>query len=98
MLQQRLWPDTTCPSTCLGRLKPYACSGAHGKASRQRVLYAPAKKLCGLNKPMTDLIAGTLGFLQVDAPNKELVTFSKEGCCYHETTHYLVRTTLASIN
>ena len=32
----------------------------------------------------------TLGFFQVDTKNKRIVTRSKSGCCYHETTQYEV--------
>jgi uncharacterized protein len=42
------------------------------------------------SKELSDLIEGSLGFFRFDTKHKLLTTFSKSGCCYHETTQYKV--------
>ena len=43
------------------------------------------------NRKMSELAAGVnLGLFFVDAKKKQLVAYSKSGCCYHETDKYKV--------
>jgi len=65
-------------------------AGAYGGPSYDVYLYSADTKNFVLNKPLSELIAGSLGFFQVDATKKLLITLSKDGCCYHVTTHYAV--------
>lgn len=44
-----------------------------------------------LSKELSDLTHKSLGFFQVDASRKRLVTFTKSGCCYHMTEEHEVR-------
>ncbi|HEY0704801.1 MAG TPA: lysozyme inhibitor LprI family protein [Candidatus Acidoferrales bacterium] len=64
--------------------------GAYHGPSYDVYLYAPGKNAFEFSKPLSDLIAGSLGFFRVDEKNKAIITFSKDGCCLHQTTHYVV--------
>ena len=46
-----------------------------------RFLHAPA---------LSALTATGLGFFEVDPSARELVEYTKDGCCYHEETHFSV--------
>jgi hypothetical protein len=65
-------------------------NGAYGGPSYRVYLYSPAASGFVLNEPMTELVAETLGFFEVDAEAKRLKTAAKSGCCYHEYTEYAV--------
>lgn len=43
-----------------------------------------------LSHALTQLAVENLGMFQTDHQRKRLITFSKSGCCYHETTEYAV--------
>ncbi len=65
-------------------------NGAYAQPSYDIYLYSPDKHIFEFNKPLTNLIASTLGFFDVDPGKKLLTTLAKDGCCYHETTQYAV--------
>jgi uncharacterized protein YecT (DUF1311 family) len=65
-------------------------NGAYGGPSYDVYLYSPATIRFQLNHEMTELIASTLGFFEVDPSKKQLTTLSKDGCCFHTTTTYTV--------
>ena len=48
-------------------------------------LHAPA---------LSALTVTGLGFFEVDPSARELVEYTKDGCCYHEETHYSVRSNM----
>lgn len=50
-----------------------------------RFLHAPA---------LSALTVTGLGFFEVDPSARELVEYTKDGCCYHEETHYSVRSNM----
>jgi hypothetical protein len=66
-------------------------SGSYGGPSYSVYLFAPSTGSFQLSKPMSNLIENSLGFFDVDPRRKRLVTFSKSGCCYHETDEYAVK-------
>jgi uncharacterized protein YecT (DUF1311 family) len=65
-------------------------NGAYGGPSYNVYLYSPSTERFQLSQSMTDLIASTLGFFDVDTKKKLLTTLSKDGCCFHTTTAYTV--------
>jgi hypothetical protein len=65
-------------------------NGAYGGPSYSVYLYSPSTERFQLSQSMTDLIASTLGFFDVDTNKKLLTTLSKDGCCFHTTTAYTV--------
>ena len=64
--------------------------GSYGQPSYSVYLYSPKKSAFVYSKALSSLIEDTLGFFHVDSKNKHLITFSKSGCCYHETVEYVV--------
>ncbi len=64
--------------------------GSYGMPSYSVFLFDPLTGQFQLSKPLSSLIEESLGFFEVDAKNKRLITFSKSGCCYHETVVYRV--------
>jgi uncharacterized protein YecT (DUF1311 family) len=65
-------------------------NGTYGGPSYNVYLYSPSTDRFQLSQSMTDLIASTLGFFDVDTNKKLLTTLSKDGCCFHTTTIYTV--------
>lgn len=65
-------------------------SGSYGGPSYDVYLAAPAGQSFVFSPDLTELIASTLGFFQVDARSKRLKTLAKGGCCHHEATTYQV--------
>jgi len=65
--------------------------GPYGSQTYNVYLYSPAKKTYVLDESFSDLTFGSLNFFEIDAKRKRLVTFSKDGCCYHYDTAYVVR-------
>jgi hypothetical protein len=65
-------------------------NGAYNGPSYDIYLYSPEKNSFEFSRPLTELVAGSLGFFQVDPAKKTLVTMTKDGCCYHVTTRYAV--------
>jgi uncharacterized protein YecT (DUF1311 family) len=63
---------------------------SYGGPSYDVYLFALGNHTFVFNRSMTELIAGSLGFFQVDSKKKQLVTLTKDGCCYHLTTTYEV--------
>ncbi|MDR1888805.1 MAG: lysozyme inhibitor LprI family protein [Zoogloeaceae bacterium] len=57
--------------------------GGYGAPTYDIFLFNPKLGRFEYNAPMSDLIAETQGFFEVDAKRKRLHTMSKGGCCYH---------------
>jgi len=66
-------------------------NGPYGSQTYNVYLYSPAKKTYVLSESFSDLAFGSLNFFEIDAKRKRLITFSKDGCCYHYDTEYVVR-------
>jgi hypothetical protein len=64
--------------------------GSYGSPSYSVFLYDPRSTTFRLSRPLSDLILQTLGFFHLDSKNKRLITFAKDGCCYHEAVEYKV--------
>lgn len=64
--------------------------GSYGQPSYSIYLFAPARGIFELSEPLSALTNESLGMFQVDKKDGHLVTFSKSGCCYHETVEYAV--------
>lgn len=65
-------------------------NGSYGGPSYQVYLYSPSRARFEPNDAMTELIASTLGFFEVDPAARQLATAAKSGCCYHEYVRYAV--------
>jgi hypothetical protein len=65
--------------------------GSYGSPSYAGYLYSPKKAQFLYSAPLSSLIRDTLGFFHVNSKSKHLVTFSKSGCCHHETVEYAVK-------
>ena len=64
--------------------------GPYGGPTFRVFLYSPKLQRFALSEPLSKLTQETLGFFQVDAKRKRLITLSKSGCCYHTTAEYQV--------
>jgi hypothetical protein len=54
-------------------------------------LWNPTAKRLEKSKALSDLVGeGALGFFKVDTERQRLMTFSKDGCCLHQTMEYAV--------
>ena len=51
-------------------------------------LFDPAKKQFVFNEALSTLAVESLGLLEVSEENKQLVTFDKNGCCWHQISFY----------
>lgn len=72
-------------AVCNGR------NGGYGGPSYTVFLFNPRSNRFVENKKLSELAEGVyLGLFFVDAKKKQLVAFSKSGCCYHETEKYKV--------
>lgn len=70
-------------AVCNGR------DGGYGGPSYTVFLFNPRLNRFVQNKKLSELAEGVyLGLFFVDAKKKQLVAFSKSGCCYHETEKY----------
>lgn len=64
-------------------------NGGYGGPSYQIYLFSPKVKKFVHNSPLTDLNqGGYLGMMEVNKKKKVLRTFSKSGCCWHQTEEY----------
>lgn len=64
--------------------------GAYNGPSYDVFLFSKAKDQFIKNAALTELASSNLGMFTVDAKNKMLETFTKSGCCWHQTTRYKV--------
>ena len=65
-------------------------TGAYGGPSYTVFLFDPAAKRFAENAALTELAGSNLGFFDVDDKEKTLTTFTKSGCCWHQTSVYSV--------
>lgn len=64
-------------------------NGGYGMPSYQVYLYSKKLNRFVHSTPFTKL-GKELGMFEVDAKRKRLATFSKSGCCWHQTAEYIV--------
>ncbi len=64
--------------------------GAYGGPSYTIFLYSKTTKKFVENKSLTALASENLGLFTVDAKGKTLETFTKSGCCWHQTVKYSI--------
>lgn len=64
--------------------------GAYGGPSYDIFLTVHPSEKFVKNAALTSLASENLGLFTVDKKAKTIETFSKDGCCYHETTRYRV--------
>jgi len=60
--------------------------GAYGGPSYTIYLYQPQSKTFVENTALTQLASENLGLFNVDSENKTLTTFTKSGCCWHQSS------------
>ncbi len=66
-------------------------NGGYGMPSYQVYLFSPRDKKFVRNQSFTNLAQGVyLGMFDVNAKRKVLQTFSKSGCCWHQTKEFQV--------
>jgi len=66
-------------------------NGGYGGASYQVYLFSPQSKKFIRSQSFTNLAQGIyLGMFEVDNKRKVLRTFSKSGCCWHQTQEFQV--------
>jgi uncharacterized protein len=63
-------------------------NGSYGGPSYD--VFLAAKGQFRYSSELSKLIESSLGFFGVDSKRKRLTTFSKSGCCYHETVEYQI--------
>jgi hypothetical protein len=64
--------------------------GAYGGPSYSIFVYSKATKKFVENKSLTALASENLGLFEVNPKTKTLETFTKSGCCWHQTTRYSI--------
>lgn len=64
--------------------------GAYGGPSYTIFLFSKTTNRFVENKSLTALASENLGLFSVNAKTKTLETFTKSGCCWHQTTRYSV--------
>ncbi|NNE66787.1 MAG: hypothetical protein HKN33_09490 [Pyrinomonadaceae bacterium] len=65
-------------------------NGAYGGPSYDVYLFSASVYRFVKNAALTTLGSENLGLFRVDKNKRELITFTKSGCCWHQTTHYRV--------
>ena len=65
-------------------------SGAYGGPSYDVYLYQPASKRFVLSDALTQLGSENLGLFGVDPKRKTLITWTKSGCCWHQSSTWKV--------
>lgn len=65
-------------------------AGGYGAPSYNVYLYNDESGKFVENESLSKLTEGYLGLFFVDSKKKQLVAYSKSGCCYHETEFYKV--------
>ena len=68
--------------------------GAYGQPSYSVFLFVPARGIFQRSEALSALTNESLGMFQIDGKNRHLVTFSRSGCCHHETVEYAVSNNL----
>ncbi|WP_157639904.1 XAC2610-related protein [Burkholderia ubonensis] len=66
-------------------------NGPYGSQTYNVYLYSPEKRTFVLSEAFSKLTLHNINFFKVDTKRKRLSTFSKDGCCYHEASEYVVR-------
>lgn len=66
-------------------------NSGYGGPSYDVYLFAPASKEFVLNDQLTTMATENLGMFSTDHKNKRLTTFTKSGCCWHQTSSYVWR-------
>jgi hypothetical protein len=64
--------------------------GAYNGPSYDVFLFSKTKNRFFENAPLTELASNNLGMFTVNKKTKTLETFTKSGCCWHQTTRYKV--------
>ncbi|HEX8289679.1 MAG TPA: hypothetical protein VF556_16980 [Pyrinomonadaceae bacterium] len=64
--------------------------GAYGGPSYDILLFSKARNNFLINRELSELASSNLGLFDVDKKNKTIETFTKSGCCWHQTTRYRV--------
>ena len=62
--------------------------GAYNGPSYDVFLFSKTKNRFVENASLTELASNNLGMFTVDNKNKTIETFTKSGCCWHQTTRY----------
>lgn len=65
-------------------------NSGYGGPSYDVYVYNVTRKKFVPAPDLTDLASSKLGMFQVDEKRKRLITFEKDGCCWHLTTEYAV--------
>jgi len=65
-------------------------NSGYGGPSYDIYLYNQQLHKFMLSKALTQLASTNLGMYTTDAKRKRLITFTKDGCCWHQTSEYLV--------
>lgn len=63
-------------------------NGPYGSPSYQAYLFQKRTGKFVLATELSELTEGYLGLFDVDYPRKRITTYSKGGCCYHESREY----------
>ncbi len=63
-------------------------TGPYGGPTFSVFLYSAGIGKFVRSSALSELTETTLGFFKFDTKNKRILTRSKSGCCYHETTQY----------
>lgn len=64
--------------------------GAYGGPSYTIYLYQPQSKTFVENTALTQLASENLGLFAVDPENQTLTTFTKSGCCWHQSSTWKI--------
>lgn len=64
--------------------------GGYGGPSYDILLYVKAGELFYKSPALTKLASENLGLFEVNKKTKTLETFTKSGCCWHQTTRYKI--------
>jgi hypothetical protein len=62
--------------------------GPYGGPTFRVYLYQSKTERFELSRSLSKLTEQSLGFFQLDRQKKQILTFTKSGCCYHESRAY----------
>lgn len=65
-------------------------NGAYGGPSYDVYLFTRTKNRFVENEMLTEIASNNLGMFTVDKKNRTIETFTKSGCCWHQTTRYKI--------
>lgn len=65
-------------------------NGAYGGPSYDVYLFSKTKNQFVENAFLTELASNNLGMFTIDKKAKTIETFTKSGCCWHQTTRYKI--------